>query len=189
MALPVTGREAHVALLRGINVGGKNPVPMRDLAALFTAAGCGRVRTYIQSGNVVFDPPSPPAPAGAALAALLAERIEARFGVTVPVVLRSAGALGAVVRANPFLAEGADPETLHVAFLADEPGAAAVARLDPARSPPDRFRVIGPDVYLSCPGGFARTRLTNDYFDRALATKSTVRNWRTVAKLLELSSS
>jgi len=176
-------REAHVALLRGVNVGGKNSVPMADLAALFAEAGCSSVRTYIQSGNVVF---APPAKRPADLAGLLARRIEARFGLKVPVVLRSAGELEAVVRGNPFLAEGADEERLHVMFLAGAPAPEAVARLDPHRSPPDRFVVAGRDVYLHTPNGMARSKLTNDHFDRALATVSTVRNWRTVSKLLEM---
>jgi uncharacterized protein (DUF1697 family) len=178
-----TAGEAHVALLRGINVGGKNPVPMADLARLFTAAGCASVRTYIQSGNVVF---VPPAKLPADLAGLLAKRIEATFGFKVPVVLRSAGELDAVVRDNPFLAQGIEEDRLHVMFLADTPAAEAVARLDPERSPPDRFLVVGRDVYLHLPNGAARSKLTNDHFDRNLATVSTVRNWRTVSKLLEM---
>jgi uncharacterized protein (DUF1697 family) len=174
---------SYVALLRGINVGGKNSVPMAELSALFTEAGCAGVRTYIQSGNVVFQ-------AGAALAAglpaAMAKRIEARFGVRAPVVLRSADELAAALARNPFLAEGADPQALHVMFLAGEPGAASLAKLDPQRSPGDRFVVLGRDVYLHLPNGMARTKLTNDYFDRALATVSTVRNWRTATKLLEM---
>ena len=164
-------------------MGGKNMIPMPALAALFAEAGCSAVRTYIQSGNVVFEPPGKGA---AGLSGLLAKRIEGRFGVSVPVVLRDAEELARVLEGNPFLAEGASAESLHVMFLADEPAAAAVARLDAARSPPDRFVVVGKDVYLSCPNGMARTKLTNDYFDRTLATKSTIRNWRTVGKLLEM---
>jgi uncharacterized protein (DUF1697 family) len=175
--------RAHVALLRGINVGGKNLVPMAELAALFTDAGCAAVRTYIQSGNVVFEPPQE---ARGDLAALLAQRIEARFRFAVPVVLRAAEALDRVLGDNPFLAEGADTQLLHVMFLAGEPAPAAVARLDPERSPPDRFVVSGSEIYLICPNGLARTKLTNAYFDRTLATTSTVRNWRTVGKLLEM---
>jgi uncharacterized protein (DUF1697 family) len=90
------------------------------------------------------------------------------------------------VRDNPFLLEGAAPDTLHLAFLADEPTAAAIAKLDPDRSPPDRFRVVGHHIYLHCPAGFGNTKLTNTYFDSKLATISTVRNWRTVTTLLDM---
>src|SRR6185295_3017023 len=98
-------RAAYVALLRGINVGGKNIVPMADLAALFTEAGCASVRTYIQSGNVIFEAGAEEA---ADLPAALAARIEKRFGVRAPVVLRSAAELGAAILQNPFLAESED---------------------------------------------------------------------------------
>jgi uncharacterized protein (DUF1697 family) len=156
---------------------------MKDLTDLFTAAGCGDTRTYIQSGNVVFQ-------AGAALAkripVLIAEAVQDRFGFRVPVVLRSAVQLHKVVQDNPFLSAGAETGVLHVAFLADRPSAAKVAALDPNRSSPDEFAVHGGEIYLKCPNGLARTKLSNAYFDSKLATTSTVRNWRTVLKLLEL---
>lgn len=174
---------AHVALLRGVNVGGKNKLPMKDLAALFERLGCADVRTYIQSGNVVF---TASAPLARRLPALAAEAILERFGLTVPVVIRSADELRALVDRSPFLRAGADPAHLHVMFLADAPGPRLVAALDPDRSPPDEFRVLGRDVHLRCPGGVARSKLTTAWFDRALETTSTARNWNTVLKLIEL---
>ena len=173
----------HVALLRGINVGGKNKLPMRELAAMFTAAGCTDVTTYIQSGNVVFS--ASPAVAKT-VAAFVVKRIEKDHGLRVPVLLRSAVELERVMRENPFLAAGAAPDKLHVMFLADAPKRAAVSALDANRSPPDAFEVVGREVYLHCPEGFGRTKLTNAYFDAKLATTSTVRNWRTVLTLGEM---
>lgn len=173
----------YVALLRGINVGGKNKLPMAELVALFEAAGCGAVRTYIQSGNVIFE--ADPAHA-ARIPALIVEAVAVRFGYRVPVVLRSAAELAAVAGDNPFLQAGADPARLHVAFLADLPAPARVAGLDGERSPPDAFQVRGREIYLHCPNSMARTRLTNAWFDAQLATVSTVRNWNTVLKLVEL---
>ena len=175
--------NVHVALLRGINVGGKNMLPMKDLAAMFTNAGCASVSTYIQSGNVVFEA----SPALSRRIPTLIERaISDRFGYQVPVVTRSGAELGKIVRANPFLEAGANIGTLHVAFLADSPAQAKIKALDPNRSPPDEFAVRGREIYLQCPNGYGRTKLTNGYFDSKLATTSTVRNWRTVVKLLEL---
>lgn len=175
--------DIHVALLRGINLAGKNRLPMKDLAAMFTDAGCTSVATYIQSGNVVFD-------ASPALARRIPDRIEKaiadRFGYRIPVVTRTAGELRKVVRGNPFLRAGADAGTLHVAFLADSPAVARVKALDPDRSPPDAFVVRGREIYLHCPNGFARTKLTNAYFDSKLSTMTTVRNWRTVETLVDL---
>jgi uncharacterized protein (DUF1697 family) len=177
--MPVT----HVALLRGINVGGKNKLPMKDLAAMFVEAGCGEVRTYIQSGNVIFSA----APAlSARLPNLISAQIAKRFGYKIPVVLRTSEKLGKVIRSNPFLNTGVAEEELNVLFLADMPASRNVEDLDPDRSPPDSFQVRGQEVYLRLPNGAARTKLTNQYFDSKLATTSTGRNWRTVTKLFEL---
>ncbi len=175
--------ETYVALLRGINVGGKNKVPMADLTALFEEAGCAEVRTYIQSGNVLF---RAPAKIASRLPGTISERIARRLDLRVPVVLRTAEELEEAARRNPFLAAGADPDTLHLMFLADLPRPAAVAGLDGRRSPPDAFAVVGREIYLRLPNGAARTKLTNAYFDAKLATTSTMRNWRTVLKLVDL---
>jgi uncharacterized protein (DUF1697 family) len=179
-------REAdcvHVALLRGINVGGKNRLPMKELAAMFRNLGCREVRTYIQSGNVVFQ-------AETALArrvpALIAVAISAAYGFNVPVVTRTAVELGDVASNNPFLKEGTDPKTLHVAFLMDQPGKPGIAALDPDRSPPDEYFVRGREIYLRCPNGVAGSKLTAQYFDSKLKTTSTARNWSTVLNLLEM---
>jgi len=181
----VSGRTAgaavHVALLRGINLGGRQ-VSMKELAELFAAARCREVRTYIQSGNVVFETAADPA----AVAARVEKALAARFGFEVAVVTRSAAELAKVAGGNPYLGEGVDARALHVAFLAEAPGAARVAALDPQRSPPDRFTVRGREIYLCFPNGVARSKLTNAYFDGKLGTTSTVRNWRTVLTLLEM---
>lgn len=179
----LTADIAHVALLRGVNVGGANRLPMRDLAEIFRDAGCADVRTYIQSGNVVFA-------ASGSLArrvpGLVSEAVRRRFGVDTPLLIRTAAELAAVVRRNPFLKSGADPATLHVVFLRDRPGPAGVARLDPGVSPPDEFRVLGCEVYLRCPDGIGRSKLTMPYFESRLKTTGTTRNWRTVLTLLEM---
>ena len=176
----------YVALLRGINVGGRNKLPMRELTAMFVEAGCEDVRTYIQSGNVVFR--ADPSLADG-LSARIAAAIAASHGYQIPVVIRTAADLASVVRGNPFLADGTDPTKLHVGFLAQAPDPTKVASLDPDRSPPDAFDVRGDEVYLHFPNGVARSKLTNAYFDRTLGTVSTVRNWRTVCKLHEMAGS
>jgi uncharacterized protein (DUF1697 family) len=175
--------SAHVLLLRGINVGGKNLLPMKELVRLVSGLGGREVVTYIQSGNVVLR--AEPAVA-AELPARLREQLQAGFGLSVPVVMRTAEQLRQVAEGNPFLAAGDDPASLHVYFLGERPGAERVAGLDPERSPGDRFVVQGREIYLSLPSGMGRSRLTNDYFDGRLGTVSTARNWRTVLKLLEL---
>lgn len=171
----------HVALLRGINVGGKNKLPMKDLSAIFLAAGCMSAETYIQSGNVVCEAH---ATLARKLPALVAKAILERFGYRIPVVMRSAAELEDVARSNPFLTAGADADALHVAFLADVPTTDNVARLDPRRSFPDEFAVRGRDIYLLLPNGVARTKLTNAYFDAKLSSVSTLRNWRTLLEIV-----
>jgi uncharacterized protein (DUF1697 family) len=175
--------DLYVALMRGVNVGGKNKLPMKDLAAMFAKAGCTDVVTYIQSGNVVFRATQACA---ACVPAAIAKAVADRLGFRAPVVMRTAGELRGVARGNPFLRAGAEVESLHVMFLADRPSSAAVATLDPRRSPPDEFEVVGREIYLHCPNGAGRTKLTNLYFDSKLATTSTMRNWRTVLKLVEM---
>ena len=175
--------DTYVALLRGINVGGKNKLPMKDLAEMFAAAGCKEVRTFIQSGNVIFRCPRG---ASARLLEVISAKIAARFGHKPPILLRTPEQLEHVLRNNPFLKAGAPEEELHVLFLADMPAAARVKELDPDRSPPDEFEVRGQEIYLRLPNGAADSKLTNAYFDSKLATCCTSRNWRTVNKLLEL---
>jgi uncharacterized protein (DUF1697 family) len=174
----------YVALLRGINVGGKNKLPMKDLSAMFALAGCADVKTYIQSGNVVC---KASAAVAEKLPAFITAAIKKSVGHDIPIVLRTAEELASAAHKNPFLAAGAAPETLHVMFLKDEPTHAAVAALDAACSPGDEFIVRGKEIYLRLPNGVAKTKLSNAYFDRALGTTSTMRNWRTVLELVSMS--
>lgn len=173
----------YVALLRGINVGGKNKLPMKDLAEMFVAAGCSQVRTFIQSGNVIFS--ASPAVV-AKLPGVINGQIAKRFGLKVPVVMRTAEQMRSVLGNNPFLKAGVAEDELHVLFLADAPAQARVAALDPDRSSPDEFRVQGQEIYLRLPNGGGRSKLTNAYFGSKLETIRTIRNWRTVTKLVEL---
>jgi uncharacterized protein (DUF1697 family) len=181
--VPVGRNSAYVALLRGINVGGKNQLPMQALASLFEQVGCDGVRTYIQSGNVVF---RAPVALAKRVPKLVAERILEQYGYSTPVVLRTARELRALVDSNPLFARGVDPGRLHVAFLAKRPTAAAAARLDPARSPGDAFELRGADLFLHFPNGTAKSKLTNTYLDSVLETTSTIRTWRTVCTLATL---
>lgn len=166
----------YVALFRGINVGGNNILPMKALCALFEANGCANVSSYIQSGNVMFDVPPK---AVAQLPAKLEAAIAKRFGFRPPVQLRSADELAAVVAGLPF----PDPKAVYVGFLAAAPTKAALASLDVELGAPDRYVVRGREIYLEIVSNAARTKLTVAYFDKRLATVTTMRNWNTVVKL------
>jgi len=159
---------------------------MKDLADLFAKAGCREVRTFIQSGNVIFsaDPER-----SATLPGVITAGITERFALKVPVMLRTTAQMAQVVHDNPFIQEGADQNSLHVMFLADQPSAQMVEKLDPDRSPPDLYIVREREIYLRLPNGAGNSKLTNAYFDSKLATISSGRNWRTVTTLLELMSS
>ena len=127
-------KATHVALLRGINVGGNHRLPMKHLTAMFTKAECVDVETYIQTGNVVF---RAPATVAKRLPGTITTAIEQQFGFSVPVVIRSQEELAATVARNPFLKRGIDTAALRVAFLANVPDPASVAVLDTTRSPGD----------------------------------------------------
>jgi uncharacterized protein (DUF1697 family) len=174
--------DTYIALLRGINVGGHAKVPMKDLQAMFTAAGAAQVKTYLQSGNVVFK-----ANAGDPLefAETIEDRITEVFGLNVAVVIRTGREMRKVVTANPFVKEGRDPKALHVMFLGDQPDAGRLRELA-APPGPDEFRVADRDLYLLCPNGVAKTKLSNTFFEKKLQVPATGRNWNTVTKVSEL---
>jgi uncharacterized protein (DUF1697 family) len=178
-------KPAYVALLRGVNVGGKNKLPMKDLCAIFTRLGCTDVRSYIQSGNVIFR-----AEKGVlkSISESVTAEIAKRFGFQTTVILRSREELGDALANNPYLKRGADEKAVHLMFLGAAPGGENIRSLDPDRSPPDEFHVRNRDVYLYLRNGAAKTKLTNAWFDSRLKTVSTGRNWRTVMTLYDLTA-
>ena len=179
----MTASKSFVALLRGINVGGKSLVSMAELRALFSSLGFEDVATYIQSGNVVFR--SPIADEDAVVAKLEREIAEA-FAVSPAVLLRTPAELETIAASNPYLSRKADLSKLHVVFLDRAPPASAVAELDPERSPPDEFTLQGRELYLHLPNGAGRSKLTLDYLERVLGVRATQRNWNTLVQLLAL---
>jgi uncharacterized protein (DUF1697 family) len=175
--------STFVALLRGINVGGKNKVAMAELKSELSALGHEDVVTYIQSGNVVFRSSGRDA---RKVAAGIERRIAATFGIDVTVLLRTPAELERIADGNPFLESESDLSKLHVVFLDRVPAADAVATLDPDRSPPDELSVGQREIYLRLPNGAGRSKLTIDYFERRLGVPATARNWKTLTKLLAL---
>jgi len=174
--------ESWIALLRGVNVGGHNMIPMAELRKACAEAGFRDVATYIQSGNVVFRAAGDAHGVADDLRGLIAER----FGCDVPVVLRTVEALERVASANPFARQGVAEKELHVGFLLERPSASRLADLPEQPPGPEAFRVAGADVYLHYPQGLGTSKLTTAWLDRAFGTTITVRNWRTVNKLVEM---
>lgn len=173
-----------VALLRSINVGGRNKVAMADLRELVTSLGYREVTTYLQSGNVVFTGSGP----SARVARAIEEAIGASLGLAVPVIARSATELRKVINENPFPDAVSDPKTVHVTFLAKRPDQTKVAELNHLAGEfgDDMFVVAGAEVYLHCPDGYGETKLHNTFLERRLGVTATTRNWRTVGTLAEM---
>ncbi len=168
----------YVALLRGINVGGNNKLPMKDLAGIFEGSGCKNVQTYIQSGNVLFEC----AEHVSVLQGKVGQAIEKKFGFNPPFVVRKLPDLEKIVRENPFLKDGAAEQELHVVFLESEPAQEEIAKLKKNRVSPDEFAVHGKEIYLRLPNGAGRSKLAAV----KLKTLATGRNWRTVNTLVEM---
>jgi uncharacterized protein (DUF1697 family) len=173
----------RIALLRGINVGGRHKVPMADLRALCAELGWTDVRTYIQSGNLVFG-----AKGGAvALEAALEEAIGRRFGFPVPVIVRTADEWRSHVEGNPFPDTSRDDPGRVMLSLSKAPPApdAAAGLLERARAD-ERIERVGDALWIHYPRGIARSKLTPALLDRLVGSPVTARNWRTVLKIDEL---
>ena len=171
---------AYVAMLRGVNVGG-NPLKMAWLREQCEEIGLLEARTYLQSGNIVFSANA----SMAKLIGLLKERIDAATRRPVPIVLRSAAEMRAVVSANPFLKQsGIDLEKLHVTFLGAVPAKPDSARLDKLAGDRDRYHLLRREMYLYCPINYGDSKLSNTAIEKALAVTATTRNWKTVLALL-----
>ncbi len=176
--------HTYVSLLRGINVGGHKQIRMEELRGVYAAAGLTQVKSYLQSGNVVFDSPETDA---ASLTTTLEAAVAAAFGHAVTVILRRPEDMRRVYTGNPFLTtRSEDTAKLHVVFLAAPPAASAVAILVVPDREVDEIHVAGQEVYLFCPNGTGRSKLTNAFFEKKLRTAATARNWNTVGALYKM---
>ncbi len=172
----------YLALVRGINVAGKKVV-MAELRDLFTALGHGDVRSYIQTGNVIFTAPGrDPGKLGAEVSA----RLQADLGVQAEVLIRTAKELDALVAGNPFVDRKVEPKTLYVTFLAEVPAADKVDALTVPAGEKVEYELAGRDVYLHYPDGYGRAKLNNLYLEKKLKVVATTRNWNVVTKLRDL---
>ena len=172
----------HIALLRGINVGGHKKVAMTDLRALLADLGFGEPRTLLQSGNVVFR--SDGQKTAAALETLLETEAGQRLGLSSDFHVRPAEEWPGIIAANPFHDEAArDPGHLVVVFLKTAPSEAAVEKLRAASQGPERIQAHGRHLYVTYPAGIGDSRLTAGLMDAKLGTRGTARNWNTVLKL------
>jgi uncharacterized protein (DUF1697 family) len=170
-----------VSMIRGINVGGNRPLKMDRLRAIHEALGFRNVRTYLQSGNVVFEAVGRGAEGHG-------EAIERRIlrdcGFEVAVAVLASGAMTAALSANPLLARpGVDPRFLHATFLVRPEGKPSLAGIGMPLARGEAAVMSGGIVYLYCPYGYGSTKINNAFFERRLSARATTRNWQTVTAL------
>ncbi len=171
----------YISMLRGINVGGHKRIKMDQLRKSLEALGFEQVKTYIQSGNVVFKTrrTSP-----AALSKKIEERIVKDFGFSASVISRTAEEMSKMIAENPFLKQrGIDPAKLHVMFLSELPAPTALKKLAEVTVAPDQRQCSAREIYFYLPNGVSKSVLWNSPVDRILAVVTTTRNWRTVNTL------
>jgi uncharacterized protein (DUF1697 family) len=170
-----------VVLLRAVNLGSRNKVPMAKLRSVLEEEGYGDVRTYIASGNVLLDGPQ----SGAAVARELERIVADEFGVDTTAIVRKPAELAALVSDHPF---GRDTSRSHVVFLAKRPSAKAAERLADEDHSPDRGALAGKNVYVQYGAGVQNAHLSAARLERLLGVAATHRNWRTVAALAEFAA-
>lgn len=173
----------YAVLLRAVNVGGHNKVPMPTLRQIATDLGYTAVATYVQSGNLVLSADSKQA---AAIARAISDALRRELDLDLDVIVRNRKELASVIDANPFRDGADDPKNLHVSFLAGRPTAAARKACDPAEFDPERFEFGDRCVYLWYPDGQGRSRMATAPWAKRLGVKGTSRNWRTVTTLLDM---
>ena len=174
--------KTYIALFRGINVGGKAKLPMKDLRAALEALGAQQVQTYIQSGNAVFQHAAEPAEG---LAKRIGAEIQQRLGFEPAVLVLEPAQLEKAIAENPFPAAEAEPNTLHLGFLAAPPPHPDLEALEKLRMDSERFQLKGAIFYLHAPEGVGRSKLAAGA-EKALGEPMTDRNWRTVQKIKEM---
>lgn len=176
----------YIAMLRGINVSGHKTIKMQDLRELCNKLGYRNVQTYVQSGNIVFEI-TKGTPAN--LSKQISKAIHDPYGFDVPVFIRTLEEMQRIISANPFLKEkNIDQSRLHVTFLSETPQTDSLIELGKVPAGPDRFHTVRNEIYLHCPNGYGRTKLSNMMIEKTLSVGATTRNWRTSNTLLEMAS-
>ena len=179
--------ESYIALLRGINVSGKNSLKMVDLKQLFVDLGFYNVSTYIQSGNVLFQSNKTDI---TSIETQIIDTIKQQFNYSIKVLVLKKQSLKAIYQLNPFLQRTAiDISKLHVTILSGQPDSNDIAQLENLHlTNDDEYQILDKTIYLHCPNGYGKTKLNNNFFEKKLKTSATTRNWKTITKLLELSN-
>jgi len=173
-----------IALLRGINVSGQNSVKMDDLTAIFRELDFTDIRTYIQSGNVIFKSTQTSCDE---LEKMISERILLKLGMNVKTFVFDEKSFEGIIGKNPFIADKTKEQAfLHITFLSDRPDKLLIESLQSFKLPEEEFLINNRAIYLYCPKGYGKTKLNNTLFEKKLKTVATTRNWRTVIEILKI---
>lgn len=178
--------KTYIALLRGINVSGKNKIPMADLRAMLTDMGLNSVKTYIQSGNVVFQSKEDKT---AILEASIKENIKSAFGFEVPVLVKTKTELEVIFKSNPYTDSDAIKEKqVYFVLLKNPAERELVKAFHSEKYATEDFKITDDCVYLLCKIGYGKAKLNNNLIERKLKVEATTRNYNTMVKLLDMSS-
>jgi uncharacterized protein (DUF1697 family) len=173
----------YIALLRGINVSGHRMIKMEELKNVLSELNFTNIRTYIQSGNIIFETEKTDS---VSLEKQMGDKILSHFGFPVPVLIRTRAELENIHKNNPFLGKRSEPvDKLHVTFFPEKPDPEHLKKIEGSLFLPDEFIVSGREAYLLCPNGYGRTKLTNQFFENKLKLTATTRNWKTLETLLK----
>jgi uncharacterized protein (DUF1697 family) len=175
--------QTYISMLRGINVSGQKKIRMADLKFVYETQGFGNVQTYVQSGNVVFESDEEHV---AKLRQSIEAQIETAFGFSVPVLIRTADDFERIIESHPFKYE--EPIRVLVTFLYEHPEQSKLDDLNGYKDKVDHFAIGEQEIFLFCPGGYGKTKLSNTFFEKQLDVVATTRNWKSVNALYEMAS-
>jgi len=177
--------QTYISFLRGVNMTGHNSIKMTDLSTLFKDLGFNDAMTYIQSGNVIFT--------GASflniseIATTIEKKILKRFNFNVPAMIRTVQDIKNLTPLNPFLQqENFDTSKMAVMFLHEKATDAQIQKVINIDYPPDKFKIIGSEIFIYCPNGFGRTKLYTNFFEKKMGVTGTARNWKTITTILQI---
>jgi len=175
--------ETFASILRGINVGGHRKIKMADLRKMYENMGFTNVKSYIQSGNIIFQSNENIA---SNLEKNLEEGILNCFGFDVPVIVRNINEWRQLIDENPFLEEKSSIEDLCVTFLSEPPQPELLSQLIIRETENDKIKLIGKNAYLKITGPYHKTPLNNNWIEKTLKVKATTRNWKGILKIGEM---
>ena len=177
--------QKFISFLRGVNMTGHNSMKMADLTSLCTDLGFRDVKTYIQSGNLIFSSDE----TEEKVRARLEKGITDKFSYNISAMIRTPDEIVALSLTNPYLAEdNFDAAKMAVIFLHEAVGSEQKGKVNSVSYPPDKFHIDGREIYIYCPNGFGRTKLYTNFFENRMGVTGTARNWKTITTIHNIAS-